>query len=164
MDVIVLTAMTADGMIAKKQNHFIDWTCPEDKREFVAVTKKAGVVIMGHNTYKTIGVPLEDRLNIVYSRSSRHSPIIENLEFTQVEPGHLLSDLACRGYEQACIIGGTSIYGMFMPYATHLNITISPRLFGMGLSFSSIPIEKRLRLISFGNWPDGSVSLKYEVK
>jgi len=164
MDVIVLTAMTADGMIAKKQNHFIDWTCKEDKKQFRDITKKASVVVMGHNTYKTIGVPLEDRLNIVYSRSSRHCPIIENLEFTQVEPGHLLSDLAYRGYEQACIIGGTSIYGMFMPYATHLNITISPRLFGMGLPLTSKPMEKQLRLISFGNWPDGSLYYQYEVK
>jgi dihydrofolate reductase len=110
MTTFLIAAITADGFIAKDSAHLADWTSKEDKRFFVEMTKKAGVVIMGQNTYETIGRPLPDRLNIVYSRDKQY----EGVEVTQKDPGELLEDLERRGYREVAIGGGATIYTMFM--------------------------------------------------
>jgi dihydrofolate reductase len=46
MKVILLIAVTADGMIARDSSEVIDWTGKEDQRYFVQITRKAGVMIM----------------------------------------------------------------------------------------------------------------------
>ena len=61
MKVILLMALTVDGMIARSPEEFPDWTGTEDKRMFKKTTLEAGVLIMGAKTYDTIGRPLPGR-------------------------------------------------------------------------------------------------------
>ena len=49
MKVILVMAMTVDGMIGKSADHFPDWTGAADKRLFVKLTRQAGAVIMPAN-------------------------------------------------------------------------------------------------------------------
>ena len=93
MKVMLVMALTVDGIIARDPNHFPDWTSREDKRMFKQVTQKAGVLVMGRKTYDTIGKPLPGRKNIVLTRNKQRQSAHQNLTFTDKEPGALLTAL-----------------------------------------------------------------------
>lgn len=71
-------------------------------------------VIMGRNTYESIGRPLPNRENIVIS-----SKPIDNVK-TVSDPSLCLS---YKEDEEVFIIGGASIYKYFIPYADKLYLT-----------------------------------------
>jgi dihydrofolate reductase len=54
MKIILMAAITLDGKIARNEAHFVDWSSREDKKLFFATSKRAGVIILGNNTYKTL--------------------------------------------------------------------------------------------------------------
>jgi dihydrofolate reductase len=45
MKVILLMAVTADGMIARNSMELIDWTGKADKQYFIHITREAGAMI-----------------------------------------------------------------------------------------------------------------------
>lgn len=131
--VFIIATMSADGYIAQNSSHSpMYWSSKADKKRFVELTKRAGVVVMGSSTYKTIGRPLKERLNIVYSRTE----VFEGVEMTQDEPKDLIKKLEERGVKEVAICGGTHIYSMFMKAGVvdTLYLSIEPLLFGKGLS------------------------------
>lgn len=162
MKTFLIAALTADGFIAKHANHAASWTSREDKHFFTELTKRAGVVIMGSTTYRTIGKPLKDRLNIVYSRKKRD---YSGVEVTKQEPGELLKSLESRGYKEAAIIGGSSIYTMFMEadLVDKLYLTVEPLVFGQGINLFNKEFEKKLKLESVEKINDNVVVLEYSV-
>src|SRR6185436_19967096 len=109
MKTFIIAAVTADGYIAKDSQHSpFNWTGKADKKRFIELTKKAGVVVMGSTTYKTIGQPLKDRLNIIYSRSQT----FPGTESTQDQPKDLIKKLEDRGCKEVAICGRSHIYSM----------------------------------------------------
>lgn len=161
MKTFIIAALTADGFIARHSHHSVDWSSKEDKRFFVEMTKRAGVIIMGQNTYETIGKPLSGRLNIVYSRDKTY----EGVEVTQKYPGELLQDLEVRGYSEVAICGGATIYTMFMQanLVDKLYLTIEPILFGSGLSLFNKELDSKLELVSTRKLGEQTVLLEYSV-
>jgi len=159
----IIAALTADGFIAKNPNHTpLEWTSKEDKQFLTKKTKEAGVVIMGENTYKTIGRPLKDRLNIVYSKNGQGH---EGVEVTRQEPQELLKDLEKRGYKKAAICGGSTIYTMFMEAGVvdKLYLTVSSIVFGDGMRLFNKEINKKLQLVSVERIGEQTVLLEYNV-
>lgn len=158
----IIAAMTADGFIAKNAHHLASWTSKEDKKFFVERTKQAGVMIMGANTFETFGKPLKDRLNIVYSRTKHY----DGVEVTQLEPKALLESLEKRGYQEAAICGGASIYTMFMKAGVvdTLYLTIEPLLFGAGVSIFNEPLDVNLKLLNFKRLNDNVLLLEYSCR
>src|ERR1035437_3880007 len=109
----IIACLTTDGYIGKHSTHAAMWTSKEDKKRFIELTKRAGVIVMGQNTWTTLGEkPLKGRLNIVYSPTSL--PVIAGMETTTKSPGELLKDLESRGFKEVAICGGSQIYTMFM--------------------------------------------------
>jgi dihydrofolate reductase len=161
MTTFIIAAITADGFIGKDSAHLADWTSREDKQFFVEMTKKAGVIILGQNTYETIGKPLPDRLNIVYSYEKEY----EGVEVTKKDPKELLLDLEKRGYTEVAIGGGTSIYTMFMEQGlvSKLYLSIEPVLFGKGLPLFQKELENKLELVSFKKLGEQTILLEYNV-
>jgi len=157
----IITAMTADGFIAKNDHHLASWTSKEDKKFFVERTKQAGVMIMGSKTFETFGKPLKDRLNIVYSRDKTY----EGVETTTKTPVDLLQELESRGYKEVAICGGASIYSMFLKagLVDTLYITIEPLLFGSGISIVNEPLEANLKLVSLRELGGGTILLEYKL-
>ena len=162
MTTFLIAAITADGFIAKSSDHLVAWTSKEDKKFFVEKTKEAGVVIMGLNTYKTIGKPLPDRLNIVYSRTEKD---LEGVEVTEDEPSKLLNNLAERGYKEVAITGGAQIYTMFMEagLVDKVYLTVEPILFGYGMSLFTKRLDIKLKLQSTQKLNDSTVTLEYDI-
>ncbi|MCP4672070.1 MAG: dihydrofolate reductase [Desulfobacula sp.] len=166
MKVILLMAVTADGMIARDSSQIIDWTGKEDKKYFVHITKKAGIMIMGSKTFDMIGSALPERKNIVMTRDKTRQSHDKNLIFTDNPPGSILKELKSQGFQYAVLIGGSIVNTLFLQenLIDEIHVTIVPRLFGQGLSLFSKSFDTKLELINVGKFANGHVLLKYQVK
>lgn len=165
MKVILMMAMTVDGKIGKSSDHFPDWTGREDKRFFAAVSKRAGVVIMGARTFDTFKVPLPGRKNIVMTRDQRRKSQWENLLFTAEGPAAILHGLEKEGYAQVILAGGAQVNSMFARerLIDEIIVTISPKIFGRGLSLFAEEVSMDLRLETCERLGEDLVSLRYRV-
>lgn len=116
MHVFLIAALTQDGFIAKSTHDPAIWSSKADKQFFRERTTKAGVIVMGQTTFNTIGHPLSDRLNIVYTRNPKllQSTPLTNPWFTNLKPHDLVTQLEAKGYTELAICGGASIYTLFM--------------------------------------------------
>lgn len=163
MKTFIIAAISLDGFIARFQNDFsLDWTSKEDKKFFVEITKKAKVVIFGSKTYETIGKPLKDRLNIVYSKQKKYSEVLT----TSLPPQELLNDLEKKGFKEVAICGGSSIYTLFMKenLVDEIYLTVEPIIFGNGIKLFNEKINVNLKLIDFKKLNDfGTTVLHYKV-
>nr|AIA11687.1 Dihydrofolate reductase [uncultured bacterium] len=161
MKVFIIAAVTADGFIGKDEKHAAFWTSKEDKKRFVELTKRAGVVVMGSNTYATLPRPLKERTNIVYSRSKT----FEGAETTQKSPQELILELERREFKEVAICGGASIYTMFMKakVVDHLYLTVEPLIFGKGIKLFNEELTSQLTLVSAVQGENGSLLIEYKV-
>lgn len=102
-----------------KDNRLL-WHIPEDLKRFKELTT-GHAVIMGENTYHSIGRPLPNRTNIVVT-----------LDQTLVLPGCLvvhsldeaLSVAREHEREEIFVMGGASIYRQFLPMIDRLYLTL----------------------------------------
>ncbi len=185
MKVTLLMAITLDGKIAKDSDHFPDWTGKEDKKLFMNLTQKAGCLIMGSKTFDTIGRALPKRKNIIMTRSvgkyeAKFSekifdishPIkgedekIKNLEFTDLSPKKILEKLESEGFENIILAGGAQINTLFAKenLIDALKITISPLLFGNGISLFTEEVDLNLKLNSLELLTENLVLADYSVE
>ena len=166
MKVILLMAVTADGMIARNSMQTIDWTGKADKKYFVHITKKAGVMIMGSKTFDMIGSVLPERKNIVMTRDKTRKSHDKDLIFTDNSPGLILKELYAQGFKSAVLIGGSIVNTLFLQenLIDEIHVTIVPRLFGQGLSLFGKSFDTKLELINIGELGNGHILLKYQVE
>lgn len=157
----IIAAVTADGFIARDEKHSAFWTSKDDKKRFVELTKRAGVVVMGSTTYTTLPRPLKERVNIVYTRDKK----FEGAETTQKSPVDLLTELESRGFKEVAICGGSKIYTMFMKanVVDRVFLTIEPLVFGKGISLFSEELAHKLILVSATQGENGALLLEYKV-
>ena len=165
MKLILLMAVTADGMIARGADHFPDWTGAADKRFFARRTRAAGVVIMGSKTFDTLARPLPGRRNIVLSRDPARASRPPDLVFTAMAPGEILAGLAAEGFEEAILAGGSRINTLFASRGLidEVILTVSPLLFGQGLALFSAALDLRLGLIDLQRLDEDLILLHYRV-
>ncbi len=165
MKTICLMATTLDGKIAKDTEHFPDWTGKADKKLFVEMTKKAGVLIMGSKTYDTIGKPLPNRKNIIMTRDKTRISNNKNLIFTSQKPTEILAGLKKEGFAEVIIAGGSQINTLFAQenLIDELAITIAPKIFGSGIGLFSPKMEMELKLLSSKKIDENTVFVCYEV-
>nr|AIA14429.1 Dihydrofolate reductase [uncultured bacterium] len=163
MKVFIIAAATADGFIARNDHQHIDWTSQEDKKFFVNMTKESGVMVMGGNTYRTFRNPLPGRRHIVYTRGEVKG---EAFEKTTENPQDLIKRLKQEGYTSIAIIGGSSIYSMFLDAGavTDIYLTIEPLLFGEGVKLFDSTLDTKLELKSSKNLNDDTILFHYKVK
>ena len=158
--------MTADGYIAKDENHTpMQWTSPEDKKLFRQMTKAAGVVVMGRKTYDTIGAPLPGRLNIVLTSQQRDDqPNV--LEHKNGNLQDILNELQGRGFKEVIVAGGTAVNTAFLKanLIDEIHLTIEPLLFGSGLRlFEEVREDKRLQILQTDTLNDHTIHIIYKV-
>lgn len=165
MKLTMMMAVTVDGMIARDHAHFPDWTCKADKQLFKRLTQAAGVVIFGSKTYDTIGKPLPDRLNVVMTRHPERYSGQAGLMFCSDSPKQLLGELSRKGFKEAILAGGATINSLFIEpqLVDELLLTISPKLFGRGITLFSERLDLDLELIGMQQLEAGSVLLRYGI-
>lgn len=157
----IIAAISADGFIARDAHHPAFWTSKDDKKRFVELTKRAGVIVMGSNTFKTLPRPLAERVNIVYTRTKT----IEGVETTQEDPQALVDRLEGRGFKEVAICGGSEIYTLFLKAKAvkKIYLTIEPIIFGKGMSLFKDDVNYKLELMNVSKTEGGSVMLEYDV-
>lgn len=165
MKLTLMMAVTVDGMIARDHAHFPDWTCKADKQLFKRLTQASGVVIFGSKTYDTIGKPLPGRLNVVMTRHPERYGVQDGVMFYSESPKQLLRELSRKGYEEAILAGGATINNLFIKpqLVDELLLTISPKLFGQGITLFSERLDLDLELIGMQQLEAGSILLRYGV-
>jgi dihydrofolate reductase len=115
----LIVALDKQGCIGKDNQLLCH--IPEDLRYFKQKTI-GKVVIMGRNTFESIGKALPNRTNIVLTKDPTFSPdgcyIYDSIEDIIHEyNSYALPD------EEVLIIGGAKTYGQFLPYADRIYIT-----------------------------------------
>lgn len=112
-------------MVAHDPNHVIGkdnklpWHIPEDLAYFKKHTVGKGMV-MGRNTYESIGRPLPKRRNIIVTRN-------KDYQAEGADVVHTIEDairLAENVHEEVMVIGGEQIFQSVLPIADRLYITL----------------------------------------
>jgi len=170
MKLILMMAMTVDGIIAKDKTQNADWTTKSDKRVFIAETKKHGAIIMGDTTFEAMGRrALPGRLNLILSLTPekyKDAEITGQLEFLKATPEEVVKYLADKGYESAILGGGARTNSFFLKagLVDELYITVEPKIFGRGMNFTEgEDLDLNLKLIEAIEIGDEAVQLKYKI-
>lgn len=111
-------------------NNELLWHIPEDLKRFKALTSGSEIV-MGYNTWVSLPTkPLPGRTNIVLSRSRtiEDMPGVSDVVRTAEEVLAL--------YPNAWVIGGASVYELFMPHATEVYRTVISQVFSEADTFA----------------------------
>lgn len=125
------------------------WHIPEDMKRFKSLTK-GHVVIMGRNTFESIGRPLPERINIVITHDLEYNPpeciIVHSFgealdvakkhlknysssdpakpESREVMNGNSSRQARTINTDEIFIIGGGQVYKQVLPYADKLYLTV----------------------------------------
>lgn len=139
-------------------NNTLPWHIPEDLKFFKKYTLDNPEILMGSNTYRSLGRDtLPGRtINVL----SRH---IEDSDFYSVFRS-LESVLASPKKEQIVIAGGAQIYEMFMPYIDEILVTeVFKDVPGDAFfppykcDFKKIEVVEETSMFSIGRWVRRSV-------
>lgn len=115
MELIIIVARAKNGVIGV--NNQLPWKLPEDLKHFKEITM-GHPIIMGRNTWESLGRPLPGRRNLVVTRNPSYNP--EGAEvFTSLDD----AIDACSGCPKVFIIGGAQIYEQAMLMADTLIVT-----------------------------------------
>ena len=122
MKLSMIVAMSANNVIGVANQ--LPWHLPEDLKHFKKHTINKPI-IMGRNTFDSIGRALPERDNIVLSRT-------QQLSHDQIFLANNKSDALCmaedfaksRGSEEIMIVGGEQIYRMFFDDVSRIYVTL----------------------------------------
>lgn len=117
MKISIIVAMDNYRGIGK--NNKLPWNLPEDLRRFKKITS-GHAVIMGRNTFESIGKPLENRFNIVLTNNKKS---IKNSHVFLCDSVESVLD-SCKFLDEIFIIGGENVYQQFVGMADKIYATI----------------------------------------
>lgn len=100
----IIAAVSLNGIIGDSSTNSIPWYIPQDLKYFKSITDSK-TIIMGSNTFRSIGKPLMSRRNIVISRSRE---IYNNYDIDDLY--YSFSDALKNEKENFFVIGGQHIY------------------------------------------------------
>ncbi len=119
--VALIVARTRNGVIGR--NNSMPWHLPEDLRYFKRVTL-GKPVIMGRNTWESLGKPLLGRDNIVVTRNANYHAegalVVDSVETAIQRAKQLATEKNC---EEIMVIGGAQIYRAALPLVQRAYIT-----------------------------------------
>ncbi len=117
MSFLAMIAAVGSNRVIGKDNDLL-WHLPKDFAFFKKATEQR-VVVMGRNTYESMGKALPHRYNFVVSSNPNFKPNDARVFDT---PEKALAEAKVLD-ETPFIIGGQGLYTHFLPQATHLMVT-----------------------------------------
>ena len=139
----IIVAIGKNNEIGK--NNKLLWHIPEDLKKFKKTTL-GKTVVMGRNTYESIGKPLPNRYNIVLTKNLKSFPnnFNEKLEicdvFSKIVEKYKNSD------EEVFIIGGAQVY------KKSLELEIIEKLYISYIDFSDNEADVYFPEIDYNVW------------
>lgn len=114
MIINIIAAMAPNRVIGKDNK--LPWDYPEDL-QFFKKTTSWHTIVMGRNTYLSIGRPLPNRRNVILSKE-----VMEGLEYyNSIES--MISKLEADWVDKIFIIWGMMIYQQFIDRADFIYLT-----------------------------------------
>jgi len=124
MKIALIVAMTRNLVIGKDNK--MPWHLPEDLKYFKRVTLNKPVV-MGRNTFESIGKPLPQRTNIIVSRNTDYKVagaiVVQSVEQALQMVADLYHTIEAPEDSEVMIIGGAQIYAQTLALAQRLYLT-----------------------------------------
>ena len=115
---ISVIAAVGNNNVLGKDNQ-ITWHLPADLKYFKSVTQ-SHVVIMGRKTFKSMGKPLVNRINIVVTRQEDYAKdgiiVVGSVEEAMKKAAEYDDD-------EVFIIGGGEIYRQSLPFTDRIYLT-----------------------------------------
>lgn len=127
---ISIIAAVDKNMLIGKANH-LPWNIPEDLKFFRDITW-GHLVLMGKNTWISIGKPLTGRVNIILTHDKDFfmpGCVVIN------SPDQILLDYNER---HIFVIGGASIFKQFLPFADKMYLTRIEHVFEGDIYFPEV--------------------------
>jgi dihydrofolate reductase len=121
MKIVLVVAVAENGVIGHRGA--MPWHLKSELAHFRSLTTNHPV-LMGRNTYRSIGKPLKERTNIVLTRKAGEAA--PGLVFAaDLEEGLALAraDAKRRGVEEIMVIGGSDVFARTLPMADRLEYT-----------------------------------------
>ena len=159
MTLSAIAACSKNRAIGK--NNELPWHLPADMKYFMRTTK-GHHVIMGRNTFESLGGPLKNRVNVVVT----HDPYYAASGTVVVHSIQEAIDLAVKaGEKEAFIIGGAQIYEQTLPLLDLLYLTeIDTDVEGADAFFPKIEQDEWQVVTSDTHEPDDRNLYKYTFK
>jgi dihydrofolate reductase len=126
----IIAAIAANAVIGAGNR--LPWRLPADLKRFRALTS-GHAVIMGRKTWESIGRPLQDRQNIVVTRSAGFAAVGAEIATSLVD-----ALARVRLPEPAFCIGGGELYREALPHASLLYLTEIGRAFEGDATFPHV--------------------------
>jgi len=106
----IIAAVCKDRGIG--MNNKLPWKIPEDMNHFTKVTTGDGnnAVIMGKNTFQSLPKPLENRVNLVLSKTLKKTDGM--ISFRDIKS--ISTFCKAKKFDAVWIIGGEEIYKQFL--------------------------------------------------
>lgn len=163
MRLISIAAVSQDGVIGIGED--IPWKIPEDFKHFRNTTM-GNLLIVGATTFKTLPPKAhEGREFIILNSGKRLKTSGKCYQFSDADMVFSLLD-ADMVNEKAYIIGGSSIYYLFIDYCEEALITWVDMRFEDKTQAFMFPVEKLendFGIINDGNWLTSKTGLKYKI-
>ena len=115
MIISLIVAMDRRGVIGAADA--LPWRLSDDLKQFKAITMGKPLV-MGRKTHESIGRPLPGRRNIVLTRQRDYRA--EGIVVCNDVESALA---ACAGFEEVMVMGGATLYELFLPRAERIYLT-----------------------------------------
>lgn len=132
----IIVAMSKNNVIGK-DNQLI-WYISEDLKNFKRLTT-GHTIIMGRNTFESLGRVLPNRKHIVFSRDINYQ-----IKDANVKVVHDIAEIEkyINSNEEAFVIGGEAIYRLLLPYVNKMYITYIDEKFDGDTYFPEIDYSK----------------------
>jgi dihydrofolate reductase len=108
----------------------LHWYISDDLKRFKKITS-GHTVVMGRKTFESINnKPLPNRRNIVLTKNS-------NFKHDQIEVVNSLDEVfkKLNPVEEIFVVGGASVYGLFLPFTKKLYLTVVHKSFDADVFF-----------------------------
>lgn len=156
MAIIGIVAVSEDLAIGKGGK--LPWHYPADLKHFKETTM-GNAVVMGSNTWRSIGKPLPGRLNIVLSRRAQIDSA-QDLIFLRNEEEAVELSRYLKG--DLYVIGGSKIYELFAPHIDTWLVTEVPMTVENADVFMSENYLDGFESVAEEDLDDGLILKRYE--
>ena len=134
--ITIIAAIGKNNELGK--NNDLIWHLPADLKRFKKITS-SHTIIMGRNTFESIGKPLPNRKSVIITRNVSYQKIGCEIVHSLEEAIEMIKD-----EQEAFIIGGAQIYkeAMQKNLADQLDITLVDEDFDADVFFPKINLAK----------------------
>ncbi|PIS09613.1 hypothetical protein COT75_00210 [Candidatus Beckwithbacteria bacterium CG10_big_fil_rev_8_21_14_0_10_34_10] len=169
MKVILYMATSINGLITKGQDDS-DWVTETDWKEFDALIRDCGIMVMGRKTYEIFGddFPCKGAINIVMTSNKKllNQKTPSNVIFTNKTPKEVIVMAGNKGLKKLMLIGGMTLNTSFLKenLVNEIWLSIHPFLIGNGLRvMDKFDCFKRLKRIGIKELGEGLIQIRYRV-